>query len=822
MAIMVLAFTLSVNAATVSDLEADYTGKTIILSTNDVHGAIDGYQYAAGLKDELESRGATVFLVDCGDFSNGEVYVSESKGASAVELMNLSGYDFSTLGNHEFDFGPAALATNMESAGFGVLCSNFVAKETNTPVYSNGVVVDGGSDLKIGFIGLATPETLTKAMPTNFDVNTILKEESFTNAKAEAEELIADGADVVIAIAHLGVDDESEPYRSYDLLDVADNIDMVLDGHSHTVMESGEAGEPIMSTGTKFNNIGVTVLDDATEAIEDNFLLELKDSEGAYDTGLFSNAAVKARAEEIKDEVDDAYNVKVAESAVFLNGYKSSVEAEAAGLPNGNRDGETNLGNLITDAIKWYVVEENAIDLGVPAENVVTITNGGGIRANIEAGDVTKTDILKVLPFGNTIAAVTVKGSELLEALEASTYTQVVGGFPHIEGMNITLNRGLDYDANDTEYPGSTYFGPKTINRVRIDDVNGKAFDPDATYVVLTNNFCAAGGDTYYAFAAASSQFDTSITMDYAVQQYVLNKLGGVIGEDYANPKGRLTIKNDPLEKEREAAKTALDKIDISAIIDTAKAQKIISDAKAAVDSADSAEAITKLVDDAKAELAKLPTNLDKAKEAAKAELDKIDLSKVPEASKAQAQKVIADAKAAVDKADSAEAVNKIVSGAKAEVAKLAAVDEVGSAHDVAGSTFTVTDNSSADNLAVEFTKANNAKNANVPATVNINGREYKVTSVAAGAFEGKKIKNVTLGANVEKVAKGAFKKSKATKLTVKTKKLNKASVKGSLKGSKIKTVKVKVGNKKENKKFVKKYKKIFTKKNAGRKVKVK
>ena len=143
--------------------------------------------------------------------------------------------------------------------------------------------------------------------------------------------------------------------------------------------------------------------------------------------------------------------------------------------------------------------------VSVPAENVVAITNGGGIRATVKAGDVTKKDINTVLPFGNTLAVVYVTGAELLEALEASTYCtpESIGGFPQAAGLTFTVKTYEMYDANPEPYPKSTYYGPKSIQRVTIDNVNGKTFDPTATYAVVTNNFVAGGGDTYYAFAAA-------------------------------------------------------------------------------------------------------------------------------------------------------------------------------------------------------------------------------------------------------------------------------------------------------------------------------
>jgi hypothetical protein len=148
-----------------------------------------------------------------------------------------------------------------------------------------------------------------------------------------------------------------------------------------------------------------------------------------------------------------------------------------------------------------------------------------------------------VLPFGNTVAVIYVSGAELLEALEASTYSTpaAVGGFPQVSGLEYSINTDKEFDQGD-QYPDSTYYAPKSIQRVTIENVNGQDFDPEATYAVVTNNFCAAGGDTYYAFKAASDQFDTSIPMDEALMDYVDEVLGGVIGAQYARPMGRILI----------------------------------------------------------------------------------------------------------------------------------------------------------------------------------------------------------------------------------------------------------------------------------------
>ena len=525
---MVLSLTVTSFAAdTAADAKAEMAGKTVILHTNDVHGAVEGYAYIAQLKADYEAKGAEVILVDAGDFSQGTTYVSSTKGANAVTMMNAAGYDVVTLGNHEFDYGYAQLKENMSKAKFKVVCAD-VFNEDGTPIFDASYTYTTKSGVKVGFFGMETPETQTKANPALIKGLTFADKDAFTKAAADQVAALKD-ADVVICLAHLGVDAESAPYRSTDLYAAVKGIDFIIDGHSHTVMTKGEKGEPIQSTGTAFKNIGVIVIDDASKKIESNSLYEIKE-----DTA--KDATVAAAAKVIVDRVNNEYGVKFATSKVELNGAKA---------PNGNRDVETNNGDLITDAMRWKVLQ-NKDGLTVNEDHVVAITNGGGIRAAIAKGDVTKKDINTVLPFGNTVAVVYVTGEQLLEALEASTFSTptAVGGFPQVSGINFTIHTGKAYDKNDTTYPESTYYGPKTINRVVINSVNGKEFKANEVYAVVTNNFCAAGGDTYYAFKAASAPFDTGIPLDEAVMEYVTKELKGVIGEQYAAPQGRISYFN--------------------------------------------------------------------------------------------------------------------------------------------------------------------------------------------------------------------------------------------------------------------------------------
>lgn len=262
----------------------------------------------------------------------------------------------------------------------------------------------------------------------------------------------------------------------------------------------------LTSTGTKLANVGmVDISPDGTISTSSLATSELT---------VTPDAKVAARAEEIQKEIDADYGTVFAKTEVALDGEKANV-----------RTGETNLGDLIADAMLW---QAGLLDEGVDA----AVTNGGGIRASIAAGDITKKDINTVLPFGNTLYVVKVTGAELLEALEASTYCtpEAIGGFPQVAGIEFTVNTGAQFDTKEL-YPGSTYGKPASINRVMIQTVGGEAFNPEETYTIVTNDFMGAGGDTYYAFKAASSGYDSGVPLDEVVMDYITSELKGVVSQ---------------------------------------------------------------------------------------------------------------------------------------------------------------------------------------------------------------------------------------------------------------------------------------------------
>ena len=524
----------------------DYTDKTVVLQSNDVHGRINGYQYMAGLRDELRKRGADVILVDCGDYIQGSKYVSGTKGESAIRMMNKVGYDLATLGNHEFDYSYTRLRELLSGASFDIICNNILNPD-KTPAFAGTKLVKG--DVNVGFVGIDTPETQTKTSPSNLEGMNFLNNKTtptiYDQAQKDITDLKANGADVVLALAHLGVDAASSSYMSYDLWKAVkgSGLDYILDGHSHTVMTEGNSGEPIIQTGSFFLTIGVITIDEKTGKLDKNAKPCLyKIAQDSY-----SNAEVKAESDKVSKEIDEIYSAKVGSSEVDLTGARNA-QNEKGDIQKSNKDGETNAGDFSADAIRWYALKDGKT-YDVPADHIVGLYNGGAIRENISKGDITRGDVLNVYPFANSIEGIYVKGSQLLEALEASTfiYPNPNGGFPHVAGMEITIDPWKKFVPAEDTYPASSYYPPASIERVTIDSINGKPFSADDTYLVATSSFIAEGGDTYGAFQGlpkiSIANLDEELFCDY-----IRTGLGGTIDSRYAEPQGRLHIVEAPPE----------------------------------------------------------------------------------------------------------------------------------------------------------------------------------------------------------------------------------------------------------------------------------
>lgn len=523
---LVLVLGVQGTVASAEETTEDLTGKLVIIHTNDTHGGdvadpgvSIGTAGVAILVKDYKAAGAEVLLFSAGDAIQGDPLVNLDNGLTAIDFMNDAGYNLMVPGNHEFDYGYDNLKELEKEAKFPIISSNILDKETGKPVFKEHIIFETNVG-KIGVFGLTTPETYTKANPKNVaTLNFLAGEDLYLNARQQVAELQDEGADYIICVAHLGIDEESEPNRSTDLIKNVRGIDIVIDGHSHSVLEGDDTAKTILvSAGTKLSHVGVIMID------KDKISTKLI-SAGEYsdvDNSLNNKIVIKSA------KINEILSDKFATTEVFLDGNRDP----------GVRTKETNLGDFAADAILWAA--NKAVGGGVDA----SITNGGGIRASIEVGDVTMKDMKTVFPFGNTISIVKVTGAQLLEILEASTCSTpvAIGAFPQVAGLEFTIDTGVPYE-NGEQYPDSTYYAPANPGaRIKNVKVNGNDLELDKTYTIATNDFLAAGGDTYYILKNLES-FNTSIALEDALIDYTTEALKGVISKaKYGKPMGRISI----------------------------------------------------------------------------------------------------------------------------------------------------------------------------------------------------------------------------------------------------------------------------------------
>ncbi len=522
-------------------------GRLVILHTNDMHGraaanAADGflgYAAIAQYRKDLEAAGDSVLLLDAGDASQGTPLVNLGFGRNAVLFMNAAGYDAMAPGNHEFDWGVDNLRQLAGIAEFPLLSANITNRIGGEVTFQANKLFKMPNGMKVGVFGLTTPETLTKAHPDKVrGINFPQGEALYAVAQAQVDGLKAAGADIVVLLSHLGADPESAPNRSTDLLEKVTGIDLCIDGHSHTVIEKGQmAGKTLLvSTGENGRNLGVVTYDGEKFTASLFSSLNLGGTT-EYDGVLYSGllvAKLDREVYELVSKTDTAIKEELskpfARTDVLLNGERDP----------GNRTEETNLGDYAADAILWAA--RQAVGEKVSA----ALTNGGGIRAGIDIGEINMNDMKTVFPFGNEVTVLDVTGAELLEALEAATcFTpKAIGAFPQVSGIVFTVNTAVPYEGNE-KYPDSTYFRPaKPGSRVTVESVGGMPFDLEAIYTLATNDFTAAGGDTYYAFRYpnATGGYPTGVALEDALVNYTTAVLDGVVGEQYALPQGRITV----------------------------------------------------------------------------------------------------------------------------------------------------------------------------------------------------------------------------------------------------------------------------------------
>lgn len=490
--VMMMIFSLS----TVS-MAADDTVHLTIVHTNDTHARIQssssimGFAKIATKVAELREDNPNLLLVDAGDTFHGQTIATLNQGESITRVMNAMGYDVMVPGNHDFNYGKDRLLELKGMLDFPIISANIETDEGTH--FLPGFIIKEVDGVKVGIFGLTTPETAFKTHPKNVEGLT------FENPIERAQEMVdtlRDHVDVLICIGHLG-EDEGSVYTSKKVIEAVDGIDLFVDGHSHTTKPNGEMINDtlLVQTGSYDANLGVVDLTVTGGKVVASSAKLITTAEAVDVT---EDPAVLEVIADVQAANDLITQVKVGETSVKLEGTRELV-----------RTGETNLGNIITNAMLYETGAQ------------IAITNGGGIRDSIQEGDITKGDVITVLPFGNYIITLDVKGSDIIKALEngVTDYPAAKGAFPHVAGISFTF---------DPEKPA--------MERVTSVTFNGMPLDPDKYYSVATNDFMAAGGDEYTSLGASAQ------TGEYAALDEALIKYLEVVDPATVQVEGRVNL----------------------------------------------------------------------------------------------------------------------------------------------------------------------------------------------------------------------------------------------------------------------------------------
>ena len=525
---------------------AEKNGDVVILYTSDIHCGVDQGFGLAGLqqvRDTLEAKGYTILLVDDGDAIQGEAMGTVTRGEAMIELMNAMQYDVAIPGNHEFDYGADYFAELTKKAVFPYICCNLV--KNGEPVFPPYVIKEAAG-IRIAFVGVTTPTTLSTSTPKFFqDENgnyiwDFLQDESGEKLYAAVQKAVDDarseGADYVYVLAHLGNEEALAPYTYADVLSHTSGIDVMLDGHSHdteqVVMKNRDGKTVVRSAcGTKMECIGYSLIS-AEYGIEETNIWSWPNKDSAPELlGIHNRISEvqEALAQKIKAQTD----MCIGRSGVLLTVYDPE-EKDLSGNPvRMVRRAETNLGDFIADAIRI----QTGADIG--------IIGGGAIRTNLDKGDVSYGTILTVFPFQNQIAVVRVTGQQLLDALEwgVRAVPDEFGGFLQVSGLTYEIDVSVPSGCRKDEDGMMT--GIEGDRRVRNAAVSGQPLDPEKTYTVASVDFYLLNhGDGYTVFDGAEVLQNMFKLDSQLLADYLTDDLGGIIGEEYADPygQGRIVI----------------------------------------------------------------------------------------------------------------------------------------------------------------------------------------------------------------------------------------------------------------------------------------
>ena len=526
---------------------AEQNGETYILFTSDVHCGVDrgfGYVGLQQIRDTLEAAGFTTILVDDGDAIQGESIGTLTRGEAVIDLMNALHYDVAIPGNHEFDFGMDQFLALAERAEFPYISCNFTYLDEL--VFDPYVILEA-SGVKIAFVGVTTPETVTSSTPAIFMngegeyVYGFMRDETGESVYAAVQSAVdaarSEGAELVYVMGHMGNAAYSMPWTYADVIEHTRGIDVFLDGHSHdvdqVVMKNMDGEDVVRSAvGTKLSCIGYSHISAEGEILETGIWSWPNDEAAPELLGL--NNAMSGPVDAALASLDALTGRTLAQLDYDLTIF-DPVEVDAA---SGNpirmvRRAETNMGDFCADVIR----AQSGAD--------VALIGGGGVRSSVQAGSFTYGDIISVWPYGNTICIIEATGQQILDALEwgARALPGEHGAFMQVSGLSyeidVSVPSGCSADGN------GLMTGIEGERRVRNVTVGGEPIDPEKAYTVAGQNYwMLEHGDGVTAFDGARV-VQESIGVDNLIMlDYLTNVLGGVIGGDYADPygQGRIVI----------------------------------------------------------------------------------------------------------------------------------------------------------------------------------------------------------------------------------------------------------------------------------------
>lgn len=518
----------------------------VILHTNDVHVAYEeniGYDGLELYKKELEEKYSHVLLVDAGDAIQGAPIGSISQGAEVIKMMNRIGYDLAVPGNHEFDFGFEVLDDCSEKLTCGYTCANFCTTG-GEPVFKPWRILEAG-DLKIGFIGVVTPDTFTKS--TIKDILNEVGEPMYdfladetgerlsTALQKYIDEVRGAGADYVILVSHLGNNESvTEQFGCDAIVKKLTGLDMVIDGHSHEIynrkVTDREGKEiPIAQTGTKMKAIGqLTIYRDGR--LEETLVDEVPRPEKlAFETVTRGKTEryVDPQMKEFLDGITASY-ADVMERRIGELSYDMIVRDEDG--YDISRVEENNLCEMVADAYCSICGTQAAM------------INAGSVRNNLEAGVVTYNSVLNILPYSNDVITVKVTGQMILDALEfgVSALPNISARFPQVSGISFKVNRNIETSVRvDDHNQFLCVDGEYRVSDVMIGE---EPLDVKKEYTMAGTGYLLNGGDGYTMFKEADILSMTMLSDNEVLIRYIEEKLNGVIPDLYARPQGRIVF----------------------------------------------------------------------------------------------------------------------------------------------------------------------------------------------------------------------------------------------------------------------------------------